>query len=135
HDHRDETVPFAEIDHVGHPFMCTIGCGGRQIRVRAGGRGRRPRCGRRRVSRKARPDGGARRMKLAELAERLRCELRGDGAIEIRAVRSLEEAGPGDVAFLANRRYASQAATTKASAIIVPADAGDLPCATLRTAN
>jgi len=74
-------------------------------------------------------------MKLAELAERLRCELRGDGTIEIRAVRSLEEAGPGDVAFLANRRYASQAATTKASAIIVPADAGDLPCATLRTAN
>ena len=50
-------------------------------------------------------------------------------------MRSLEEAGPGDVAFLANPRYASQAATTKASAIIVPADAGDLPCATLRTAN
>jgi UDP-3-O-[3-hydroxymyristoyl] glucosamine N-acyltransferase len=74
-------------------------------------------------------------MKLAELAERLRCELRGDGTIEIRAVRSLEEAGDGDLAFLANPRYAAQAAATKASAVIVAADAGDLPCATLRTSN
>jgi len=74
-------------------------------------------------------------MKLAELAERLGCELRGDGTIEIRAVRSLEEAGEGDLAFLANPRYAAQAAATKASAVIVAADAGDLPCATLRTAN
>ncbi|HEY2386827.1 MAG TPA: UDP-3-O-(3-hydroxymyristoyl)glucosamine N-acyltransferase [Candidatus Binatia bacterium] len=74
-------------------------------------------------------------MKLAELAERLRCELRGDGTIEIRAVRALEEAGEGDVGFLANPRYAGQAAATRASAVIVAADAGELPCATLRTAN
>jgi UDP-3-O-[3-hydroxymyristoyl] glucosamine N-acyltransferase len=74
-------------------------------------------------------------MKLAALAERLDCELRGDGSIEIRAVRSLEEAGPGDVTFLANPKYASQVATTRASAIILPAAADEVPLASLRAAN
>ncbi len=74
-------------------------------------------------------------MRLADLAERLGCELRGDGTIEIHAVRGLEDAGPGDLTFLANRRYATQAATTKASAIIVPKDATDTPCASLRADN
>jgi UDP-3-O-[3-hydroxymyristoyl] glucosamine N-acyltransferase len=74
-------------------------------------------------------------MKLADLAERLRCELRGDGAIEIRAVRSLEDAGPGDLTFLANRKYLSQVAVTRASAIILPLDAAEVPCASLRSAN
>lgn len=74
-------------------------------------------------------------MKLGALAERLGCELRGDGTIEIGAVRSLEEAGPGDVTFLANRKYAGQVATTRASAIILAADADAVPLASLRTAN
>jgi UDP-3-O-[3-hydroxymyristoyl] glucosamine N-acyltransferase len=74
-------------------------------------------------------------MRLADLAERLRCELRGDGGIEIRAVRSLEDAGPGDLTFLANRKYLSQVAVTKASAIILPLDAAEVPCASLRATN
>ena len=74
-------------------------------------------------------------MKLADLARRLGCELRGDGAIEIRAIRSLEDAGPGDLTFLSNRKYVSQVAATTASAIIVPADAAEVPCASLRAAN
>src|SRR6185369_5776130 len=72
-------------------------------------------------------------MKLAALAERLACELRGDGTIEIRAVRSLEEAGPGDLTFLANPKYAGRVAATRASAIILADDAAEVPLASLRT--
>jgi UDP-3-O-[3-hydroxymyristoyl] glucosamine N-acyltransferase len=74
-------------------------------------------------------------MTLAELAERLGCALRGDGAIEIRAIRGLEEAGPGDLTFLANPRYAPQLAATRASAAIVAVGADELPIATLRAEN
>jgi UDP-3-O-[3-hydroxymyristoyl] glucosamine N-acyltransferase len=74
-------------------------------------------------------------MTLAELAERLGCELRGDGTIEIRAVRGLEEAGPGDLTFLSNPRYAAQLDATRASAAIVARDGADLAIATLRADN
>lgn len=58
-------------------------------------------------------------MNLGELASRLGCTLRGDGSIEIRRLASLEDAGPGDLSFLANPRYASKLAATRASAVIV----------------
>jgi UDP-3-O-[3-hydroxymyristoyl] glucosamine N-acyltransferase len=74
-------------------------------------------------------------MKLAALAAELGCELRGDGTIEIGAVRGLEDAGPGDLTFLANPKYAAQLVSTRASAIILPARAPDVPLASLRTAN
>ena len=74
-------------------------------------------------------------MTLAELAERLGCELRGEGAIEIRAVRGLEEAGPGDLTFLSNPRYAAQLNATRASAAIVARDGAELAIATLRADN
>ena len=74
-------------------------------------------------------------MTLAELATRLGCELRGDGTIAICAIRGLEEAGPGDLTFLANPKYAAQLAATRASAAIVATDAAELPIATLRADN
>jgi len=74
-------------------------------------------------------------MKLEELAARLSCELRGDGNIEILAVKSLEEAGPGDLTFLASPKYAAQLESTRASAVIMPADGPDPPLASLRTAH
>ena len=72
-------------------------------------------------------------MKLAALAAELGCELRGDGAIEITRVRSLEGAEPGDLAFLANPRYAGGVGATRASAVIVARDAPELAVTTLRT--
>ena len=48
---------------------------------------------------------------------------------------TLEHAGPGDLTFLANSRYASDFSTTHASAVIAAPDAGDAPCAVLRTTN
>jgi UDP-3-O-[3-hydroxymyristoyl] glucosamine N-acyltransferase len=58
-------------------------------------------------------------VKLRELATRLGCELRGDGELEIRGVAGLDEAGPGDLSFLANPRYAEKLGATRAGAVVV----------------
>ncbi len=65
------------------------------------------------------------RFTLAELAERLGAELRGDPGIIVDGVRPLDEAGPSDLSFLHNPRYQQQALASKAGAILV-ADEGDL---------
>ena len=72
-------------------------------------------------------------MELAQLAARLGCRLEGDGTIDITRVATLDEAGPGDVTFLANPKYAHAAQVTRASAVILADDAAPLPCAMLRT--
>ena len=74
----------------------------------------------------------SRRLTLRELAERLGCRLEGDGSVEIGRVATLEAAGPGDVSFLSNPKYTSQLSTTRASAVIVGADAAPAPCPMLR---
>ena len=72
-------------------------------------------------------------MRVRELAERLGCRLEGDGDAEIVRVAGIEAAGPGDLTFLANPKYASALATTRASAVIARGDAPAAPCAMLRT--
>jgi UDP-3-O-[3-hydroxymyristoyl] glucosamine N-acyltransferase len=68
-------------------------------------------------------------VKLRELAARLDCELRGDGEVEVGGVAGLEQAGPGDLTFLANPRYAPHLAATRATAVIVaPGHEAPLPC-------
>ena len=46
-------------------------------------------------------------MKLAELAQRLQCELRGDGTVEITGVNGIEDAKANEVTFVANKKYLS----------------------------
>jgi UDP-3-O-[3-hydroxymyristoyl] glucosamine N-acyltransferase len=58
-------------------------------------------------------------MRLDELAGRIDAQVVGDGSISIASVNTLEDARPGQVSFLANRRYAHQIETTRASAVIV----------------
>jgi UDP-3-O-[3-hydroxymyristoyl] glucosamine N-acyltransferase len=70
---------------------------------------------------------------LDELARRLDCRLEGDGTLEVARVAGIEHAGPGDVTFLANARYASRVLTTRATAIIANDDVPKAPCAILRT--
>ena len=70
---------------------------------------------------------------LGELATRLGCGLEGDGRIEITRVAGLEDAGPGDLTFLANPKYASKVHLTRASAIIGDDKLAAAPCAILRT--
>ena len=65
---------------------------------------------------------------------RLGCALRGRGDIEIRGVAGIEDAGPDQVTFLANPRYAQHLARSKAGAVIVAADV-DCPLPSLVTDN
>jgi UDP-3-O-[3-hydroxymyristoyl] glucosamine N-acyltransferase len=62
---------------------------------------------------------------VGELAEYLkdkglRVTLVGDSGTMIRRVSTLEEAGAGDITFLANRKYVKLIGETKATAIILP---------------
>ncbi|MGH9346214.1 MAG: UDP-3-O-(3-hydroxymyristoyl)glucosamine N-acyltransferase [Vicinamibacterales bacterium] len=72
-------------------------------------------------------------MKLRDLAGRLGCRLEGDGEVEITRVAGIDEAGPGEVTFLANPKYAASLASTRASAIIARADVPAGRAAMLRT--
>ena len=74
-------------------------------------------------------------MKLAEIAERLGCELRGDGEIEIQRVIGIEEAGNGDLTFLSNPKYLPKLKMTRASAIILSNDVPDVDISSLRSEN
>jgi len=58
-------------------------------------------------------------LKLSEIAQQLGCRLEGDGSVDIQRVAGIEQAGAGDLTFLANRKYWHQLATTRASAVIV----------------
>ena len=48
-------------------------------------------------------------MRLSELASTLGCELKGDGQLEITGVAGMEHAGPTELTFLSNPKYAPQA--------------------------
>jgi UDP-3-O-[3-hydroxymyristoyl] glucosamine N-acyltransferase len=72
---------------------------------------------------------------LGELARRLECPVEGDPGIEILRVAKIETAGPGDVTFLANPKYAAALASTRASAVIAAAGNGGAPCAVIQSAT
>jgi UDP-3-O-[3-hydroxymyristoyl] glucosamine N-acyltransferase len=79
-------------------------------------------------------------MKLKELAERLGAELvSGAGGaaddVEVGGVAGIEEAGPGQVTFVANPKYAGLAKTTGAAAVIVEPDFQEIAAPTLRVKN
>ncbi|MBN1671275.1 MAG: UDP-3-O-(3-hydroxymyristoyl)glucosamine N-acyltransferase [Kiritimatiellae bacterium] len=70
---------------------------------------------------------------VAEIAARLDGVVQGDGGIAIGGVAGLREADAGDIAFLADPRYAAAAAATRASAVIVNRDwQGPCPAALIR---
>jgi UDP-3-O-[3-hydroxymyristoyl] glucosamine N-acyltransferase len=73
-------------------------------------------------------------MKLSRIASQLNVRLDGDDA-EITGVAGIEEAGPGQITFIANPKYASAVKTTQASAVIVSEDFPAAPLATLRSSN
>ena len=73
---------------------------------------------------------------LAELAERVGGRVDGDGSIRIDRVMPLDEAGPSDISFFANRKYLADFAATRAGAVIVGEDEEAGPGrALLRTPN
>jgi UDP-3-O-[3-hydroxymyristoyl] glucosamine N-acyltransferase len=74
-------------------------------------------------------------MKLEVLAQALRCELRGDGQVDVTGVAAIEDATPGTLTFLADRRLAHALATTRASAIVLAPDAPEVALPSLRAAD
>ncbi len=76
------------------------------------------------------------RVRLAELAVRFGCELRGDPDAVVDRVATLADATPGAIAFLANPRYRRQLGATRATAVVLDASLADeCPVAVLAHAN
>lgn len=73
-------------------------------------------------------------MKLSQIATSLGAQLEGSDA-DIVGVAGIEEAGPGQITFVANPKYAAAAKTTRASAVIVTKDFPAIAAATLRCDN
>lgn len=65
-------------------------------------------------------------MKLQEIAKRLSCRLQtvddSDGELEIRGVAPIENAGAGELSFVANERYQAHLGSTNATALILKED-------------
>ncbi|MBS0212256.1 MAG: UDP-3-O-(3-hydroxymyristoyl)glucosamine N-acyltransferase [Proteobacteria bacterium] len=66
---------------------------------------------------------------LAAIAERFGLNLRGDHAVTISGVATLARAGADELGFLANPRYRSELAGTRAAAVVLrESDAESAPC-------
>jgi UDP-3-O-[3-hydroxymyristoyl] glucosamine N-acyltransferase len=80
-------------------------------------------------------------MKLSEVAQKLACRLEGAPETEIHGIAGIERAEPGQITFLANRRYFPLLKTTRASGVLIEdgialeRDAASAPLAALRTPN
>lgn len=75
-------------------------------------------------------------MKLGEIAGTLGARLEnGSPDAEITGVAGIEEAGPGQITFVANPKYAAAVRSTRASAVIVAEDFPSVGAALLRSAN
>jgi UDP-3-O-[3-hydroxymyristoyl] glucosamine N-acyltransferase len=73
---------------------------------------------------------------LGDLAQRFGGEVHGDSGCRVRAVASLDQAGPGEISFLANPHFRRLLARTRASAVILtPRFAGECPVNALVTDN
>jgi UDP-3-O-[3-hydroxymyristoyl] glucosamine N-acyltransferase len=62
---------------------------------------------------------------LAELAQLLGAELRGDGQQEISALATLQSAGKTDLSFIANPAYKKHLSSTQAGALLINAELAD----------
>lgn len=71
------------------------------------------------------PDAGGTVLTLADIAAHVGGDVLGDAATRIRQVATLASAGDGDIAFLANPKYRSQLATTRAAAVILSPKVAD----------
>jgi UDP-3-O-[3-hydroxymyristoyl] glucosamine N-acyltransferase len=74
-------------------------------------------------------------MKLSEIARVLDCRMQAQCDIEILGIAGIDEAGPGDITFVSNRKYIRRIRATQASAIILGLDHPEIGIPTLRTAN
>jgi UDP-3-O-[3-hydroxymyristoyl] glucosamine N-acyltransferase len=72
-------------------------------------------------------------MKLSTIASALHARLEGGAPdTQITGLNGIEQAGPGEITFVANPKYAAAARLTKAAAVIVAENFPGIPAATLR---
>src|SRR5579863_5319282 len=72
-------------------------------------------------------------MKLSAIAAALHARLdNGSPETNITGLNGIEQAGPGELSFVSNPKYAAAARSTKASAVIVAEDFPAIPAALLR---
>ena len=62
------------------------------------------------------------RITVADIAAKLGALVEGDGRALVSGLASVREAEAGEISFIANPRYAADAATTRATALLVPVD-------------
>lgn len=75
-------------------------------------------------------------MKLSQIASSLHARLEnGSPDTEITGLHGIEQAGPGELTFVSNPKYAAAARSTRASAVIVSEDFPALSTAMLRAKN
>lgn len=74
-------------------------------------------------------------MKLVDIAKHLNGTLHGPGDVEILRPAKIEEAGKGDITFISNPRYKHFLKTTKASAVIIDATAGNTEIPHIKVEN
>lgn len=72
---------------------------------------------------------------LAELGALVGGGVEGDGGLEILGMASLEDAGEGQLSFLADLRQVSRLKKTRAAAVIVPSNLPPFPKPLIRTSN
>jgi UDP-3-O-[3-hydroxymyristoyl] glucosamine N-acyltransferase len=71
-------------------------------------------------------------MKLSEIAARTGCRMAASEDLEIRRLAGIEEAEPGDLTFVANRKYIKHIRDTRASAIILAEEMPEVTIPSLR---
>ena len=74
-------------------------------------------------------------MKLQELATKLGCVVEGDAKLEITGVAAIDEARPGELTFLSDKKYRPALQTTRASAVVIGKEAVPSHLAALRSLN
>ncbi len=74
-------------------------------------------------------------MQLGALAEQLGCRLEGEAGVEIRGVRSPEDAGPHDLILIVHERYLRHLSSSRAGAVILPEGLPPVDRPSLRAAN
>lgn len=73
-------------------------------------------------------------MKLSDIASKLACSYEGDD-VEITGVAGMEQAGPGQLTFLSNPRYAPRLKQSRAGAVILAAGTGSPGMPVIRAQN
>jgi UDP-3-O-[3-hydroxymyristoyl] glucosamine N-acyltransferase len=74
-------------------------------------------------------------MKLSEIALILECRMEAAHDLDITGIAGIEEAGPGHLTFVSNRKYIRHIKNTRASAIILGIDLPPVDIPSLRTPN